>query len=479
MLSIQSPMPAQPQPLVLDISPGAIATAETLIDRQSTPLAAWQAYHHHIALETVITWLQAHRPERITPWLPPSEQPVFWEGVKGAAIQWGEVRLALFATETEDLETWAIPQEWVDLPAFVADYYLAVELHIEPDPAESWLAVVGYATHEMVRGGDLTEERCYCLDRQAFIPDLHLLFLGQRLFGRRWSRVSAVPQFLPAVQAALLRVCVEAAEPRLGLPFEQWGGLFSVAAWRSQLYRERMEQAGLGRRMLSLSRWLRQWESELEQAISQGWQSLEEIANHFHSSEMALAYRFGGDYRLQTGAGFPDAVPGVVEVLRSAVDKETQLSAIYLLGQIGQGDGEAIAALAAFQSTTTDVDLRRQAAVSLGKIDPSHPAAGIRRGKVLDLGLQVGESPVVLVLTLLPEGDNTNIQIRLNPIGDRAMLPPELDLIIEDGDGAVFREVRSRSQDQALQLAFRANGGDRFTVGVVFGDHQVKETFQV
>ncbi|MEA5418206.1 DUF1822 family protein [Spirulina sp. CCNP1310] len=472
-------MPAQPQPLILDIAPGAIASAETLMERQSTPLAAWQAYHHQIALETLMSWLQTHRPEAITPWLPPSEQPAFWEGVGGAALQWGEVRLALFATETEDLDTWLIPQEWVDLPAFVADYYLAVELHLEPDPAESWLAVVGYATHGMVREGHRNEERCYCLDRQAFIPDLYLLFLGQRLFGRRWSRVSAVPQFLPAVQAQLLQDCVPVTEPRLGLPFEQWGSLFSVAAWRSQLYRERMEQASFGPRILSLGRWLKQRQGEIEQAINQGWQSLEEIAQNFHSSEMSLAYRFGGDYRLQTGSWFPDAVPGVVEVLRSAVDKETQLSAIYLLGQIGQGDGEAIAALVAFQASTTDADLRRQAAVSLGKIDPSHPAAGIRRGKVLDLGLQVGESPVVLVLTLLPEGEKTNIQMRLNPIGDRATLPPDIQLIIEDGEGVIFQEVRSRGQDQALQLALRANGGDRFTVVVVFGDHQVRETFQV
>lgn len=479
MLSMQSPMPAQPQPLILDISPSAIATAETLMDRQSTPLAAWQAYHHHMALETLMAWLQAHRPEAIAPWLPSSEQPAFWEGVGGAALQWGEVRLALFATETEDLESWLIPQEWVDLPAFVADYYLAVELHLEPDPAESWLAVVGYATHGMVRESHRNEERCYCLDREAFIPDLYLLFLGQRLFGRRWSRVSAVPQFLPAVQAQLLQDCVRMAEPRLGLPFEQWGSLFSVAAWRSQLYRERMQQGSQAPQIVSLGQWFRRWESEIEQAIQQGWRSLEEIANDFHSSEMSLAYRFGGDYRRPTGTWFPEAVPGVVEVLQSAVDKETQLSAIYLLGQIGQGDEEAIAALVAFQASTTDADLRRQAAVSLGKIDPSHPAAGMRRGKVLDLGLQVGESPVVLVLTLLPEGEKINIQIRLNPIGDRATLPPELQLIIEDGDGAVFQEVRSRGQDQALRLAFRANGGDRFTVVVIFGDHQVRETFQV
>jgi len=476
---MQSPMPAQPQPLILEISPKAIATAETLIERQSHQGAAWRAYQHHIALETLIAWLQAHRPEAITPWLPPAEQPAFWEGVGGAALQWGEVRLALFATETEELDTWLIPQEWVDLPAFVADYYLAVELHLEADPAESWLAVVGYATHGMVRGCDRTAERCYCLDRPDFIPDLSLLFLGQRLFGRRWSRVSAVPQFLPAVQATLLEICVKADEPRLGLPFEQWGSLFSVAAWRSQLYRERMQAGNREQRILSLGRWLKQWQSELDQAIRQGWQSLEEIANDFEGSEMSLAYRFGGDYRLQTGAWFPDAVPGVVEVLQSAVDKETQLSAIYLLGQIGQGDGEAIAALATFQATTTDADLRRQAAVSLGKIDPNHPAAGIRRGKVLDLGLQVGESPVVLVLTLLPEGEKTNIQIRLNPIGDRAILPPEITLIIEDGEGVVFQEARSRGRDQALQLALRANGGDRFTVVVVFGNHQVRETFQV
>ncbi|NEO84072.1 MAG: DUF1822 family protein [Spirulina sp. SIO3F2] len=487
MLKTNITMTTAPNTLALDIPKTAIVEAEGMLNTQSSAQAAWNAYHHHLAIETLIPWLQHHTQEVVRPWLLPSERAAFWDNVPGAALRWGNVHLMVLATESEGETDFAVPQEWVDVPEFMVDYYLAIELHMEPD--ESWLEVQGYTTHQTIKeqGQLLGSERCYVLPHDFLIKDFTLLLLAQRLFGSRRATVAPLADLSSEVQARLLQSCLNQPEPRFTLPFEHWGFLVAQSQWRSQLYQQRMvarREAQVNRQSTTA---LRQWFTALsteiqtgaQALVNQSWQTLEAIAEEFQSSEAVLAYRFEGNYSRDITAPFPPAVSGVVELLASRTDKETQLSAIHLLGQIGRGNPDAITALAQFQRRTPDADLQRQAAVSLGKIDPSHPAAGVRRGKILDLGVRVGQAPLILMLTLLPEGDKTNLQVRLNGVNDRTLLPENLQLIIVDDEGTVFREARSRTHDQALQIAFRASSGDRFGIRVVLGEAHRTEFFMV
>jgi hypothetical protein len=479
MLQLQHPMTSQPEPLILEIPPLAIAQAETMLTQQSHAAAAWRAYRHHVALVTLCQWLQSHGQQDISPWLPPEQRAAFWEGTAGAALDWGEIRLVLLATETPGENTLTVPREWVDVPVFAGDYYLHVELDMDSD--ESWLIVTGYTTHQAIRNqGQLDPiTRAYEIPREALVPDLTLLLFAQRLLGQRRAPIAVTPRFLPDVQAALLQTCIHQPEPRLCLPFEQWGPLFAQQKWRSQFYQARMTAAGLTIPSTALRQWFGHFEAKVKQAVEQSWQTLEAIATSLQSTQPTLAYRFGGNYRRNAATRFPDAVPGVLEVLNTSLDKETQLAAIYLLGQIGQGDGDAIAALASLQHTAPDIELRRHAAVSLGKIDPTHPHAGVRRGKILDLGLRLAETPILLVLTLLPDGEETNIQVRVCSARDDENLPVDLQLVITDPAGTVFREERSRQHTQRLQIAFTAAPNDQFGVQVSLNGQQVSELFTV
>ncbi|MGB0560935.1 MAG: DUF1822 family protein [Spirulinaceae cyanobacterium] len=492
MLQLQTAMATPTNPLILAIPPAAIATAETLIESQVNAEAAWRAYYHHIALNTFTGWLGEQTQDAVAPWLREPERSPVWAQLDGAALRWGEVRLALFASETIGSATLDVPQEWVDLPDWAADYYLAVELHLEADPEESWLAVTGYATQEMLReqGHYDPAERFYRLSRAAWVTDLNRLLLSQRLFGRRHPEPAPLPTLALEQAQKCLAIAAAHETSRLSLPFAEWGALWSQPDWRSQLYQQQMAALRAaeadtvdGQPLTTLRQWFAELGTEIqagvEGLVSQGWQSLEAIAEEFKSPEAVLAYRFEGSYSRDVSTPFPTAVSGVVELLASPTDKETQLSAMHLLGQIGRGNPGAISALARFQHSTSDPDLQRQAAVSLGKIDPSHPAAGVRRGKIVDLGVRVGQAPLILMLTLLPEGAKTNLQVRLNGVNDRAVLPENIQLIIMDDAGTVFREERSRTHDQALQISFRASSGDRFGIKVVLGEASLTEFFTV
>lgn len=514
MLKLQPSMTVPANSLILEIAPETIAIAETLIETQSSVAAAWTAHDHYLAMETLCVWLQDNTQDAVQPWLSDGECAAVWDVMPGAVLDWGGVRLALFATESVQEEVLTVPQEWVELPGdFAVDYYLAVELHLERPEDDSWLEVYGYATRSMIQehGTYQPEERCYVVPQSALVTDLNVLLLSQRLFGQRSEAIAPLPALDAAMRQQIFRVAVawnpaqaDVSNPRTLFPFEEWGAFFGDAEARSQLYAARMAAttAALPEptpvmpaqpepvRPVAVvlepehppSIQLRQWFQELGTAIKdtaqdaahQGWRSMESVMASFESSSATLSYATRDSTMV-----FPSAVSEIVELLNTYADKETQHSAIQLLGKIGRGNQTAIQALMRFKQKTMDVDLRRWAAVNLGKIDPKNREAGVRRGKVIDFRMRVNQAPLILILTLLPERGKTNLQVRVKGVNQQDVLPENLQLVILDGEKNILRQERSRSHDQAVQIAFRASTGDEFGVRVALDEHQITEFFTV
>lgn len=103
----------------------------------------------------------------------------------------------------------------------------------------------------------------------------------------------------------------------------------------------------------------------------------------------------------------------------------------------------------------------------------------IRRAKLLDLGLQLGDQTVVLVLTLaLTEDQSVNALVQVHPALGAAYLPAHLQLKMLSESGKVMQEVWSRSQDSYIQLKrFSGQGGDHFRLQVVLNDASITENF--
>ncbi len=123
-------------------------------------------------------------------------------------------------------------------------------------------------------------------------------------------------------------------------------------------------------------------------------------------------------------------------------------------------------------------------AFSLRSLDTSKatdlelPEARIMRVKLIDLATQLGDCSLALFVELRPQADRLiNLCLQVHPTGDRPYLPPNLQLKILDESGVVFISAQSRSADNYLQLQFRGEPGDKFSVKVALGDASITESF--
>lgn len=104
----------------------------------------------------------------------------------------------------------------------------------------------------------------------------------------------------------------------------------------------------------------------------------------------------------------------------------------------------------------------------------------VSRGKQLDLGKQVSSQAVFLVVALTPENEQEmDIIVEVHPTSGQTYLPPNLQLMVLDFEGAAVMEAQARSANKNIQLQFSGEPGERFSVKVVLGDVSVVEDFVI
>ena len=476
---------AKPNSLCLRFSAATRAKAQQEYQHYSSNSIAWNAYLARLCLDTFIPWLQETIDE---PAKPDRDSPNFWEFLPGAALECGETRLVLIPSEATQEPTFFVPQEWVDIPELTADYYLAVQVNLEEEEENCWMGVWGYATHWQLKkyGEYHAGQRAYAIARNSLVEDILMMLLARQLAGSRKTEIQPLSALTSERAQELLSYLgnPNLTFPRLAVPFAEWAALLTTEQWRSQLYQLRMsqsieEQISMQERLLGI--------------LGTGWQTIEEIfANSVHPdfaySQRKRRYNpnvlegaevnFRKDDGSKGAADIPQAIPALVALLQTRKDKGTRLPAIELLGQIAKGNPEASAALSDIASASEEREVRRAAAVSLSKIDPQNPRAAVRRGKKIDLGMQLDDKSVALVATLMPEANGeTNVQLRVYPTGNESCLPMNLQMLVLDETEAIFQEATARSADNWIQLEFTGESGDRCTVKVVLGEASFSEEF--
>lgn len=104
----------------------------------------------------------------------------------------------------------------------------------------------------------------------------------------------------------------------------------------------------------------------------------------------------------------------------------------------------------------------------------------VSRAKQIDLGKQVSSQAVFLVVALTPENDQEmDIIVEVHPTSGQTYLPPNLQLMVLDFEGAAVMEAQARSVNKNIQLQFSGEPGERFSVKVVLGDVSVVEDFVI
>jgi len=105
----------------------------------------------------------------------------------------------------------------------------------------------------------------------------------------------------------------------------------------------------------------------------------------------------------------------------------------------------------------------------------------IKRGKLINLGMQLNSRRFIMLVTVTPEPDEKRrILVQLHPTGKDEYLPPSVQLTLQSKAGKIFQEVTSRSHDNYIQLyPFKGKSGKKFTIEVSWNDTRIREEFEI
>jgi Protein of unknown function (DUF1822) len=256
----------EPTDYVLDISAQQQADIWQQSDTFPTARGRWNGYLNQLCLNTCLTWLKADR----LPTAKASMEPALWEIINGSIVVVDNIRIALIPTEAIDRSELEVPQEWVDIPSWAADYYLGVQ--IAPDCRS--MTIYGFTTHQQLKtqGTYDLQSRSYCLDIDNLIPDLNALWLTYPRYTASQTRntITALPS-LDSVQAdRLIERLGNPAKimPSLEVPFQTWGALLENSQWRQRLCQQRMG---------NLTPVLTQLKGWLQGQVDEMWQTIDRV----------------------------------------------------------------------------------------------------------------------------------------------------------------------------------------------------------
>lgn len=134
----------------------------------------WTAYLNLLCLDRFLAWFQAEFDQQVQLQPEADRSSV----VAGTRLTVGDAHMVLIPDDKSTVSEFCIPQAWMDIPAWVADYYLAVQLNLEA----GWLRVWGYATNAQIReqASYETIDRTYCLAAEDLIR-LDVLWVTQAM----------------------------------------------------------------------------------------------------------------------------------------------------------------------------------------------------------------------------------------------------------------------------------------------------------
>lgn len=105
--------------------------------------------------------------------------------------------------------------------------------------------------------------------------------------------------------------------------------------------------------------------------------------------------------------------------------------------------------------------------------------AGVRRGKLINLGIKILEYPLALVVRIRPTSNPTelDISVRLYPANGQYVLPKYVKLTVIEENGEVFQEIIARETDNWIQAAFFGKVGEKFFTEVSYAQESLTEEF--
>ena len=249
----------------------------------ATLSSRWCAYINQICLHAFLNWISTEDCPEASVWYSSPDVPAFWEFVNGTAILLDGRRVVLIPSEAIDDSQLEVPQEWVDIPSWAADYYLAAQ--VKPDG--EWVRIWGYTTHTELKslGQYDPVDRTYCLDERHVTKDLNAFWMTYQFCREEEIKAAIAP--LPELSTKQAENVLQRlgdssmSFSRLAVPFTTWGSLLDHEHWRQRLYQKRQHPQS-SPVVVNLSRWL-------EGVYDNAWETIEAF---FEPNPSSLAFNF-------------------------------------------------------------------------------------------------------------------------------------------------------------------------------------------
>ncbi|HEY9704222.1 MAG TPA: DUF1822 family protein, partial [Allocoleopsis sp.] len=394
--------------------------------------------------------------------------PEIWEFVNGSSVTFKppnsslKKRLILIPSEQIDMDEFTIPQEWVDIPNWAGDYYVAVQVDFE----EKYLHIWGYVSRQTLKQKKDYDPifRNYYVDADYLIDEMNLLWIAAEICAEKGDVELLGELSLQEGESLINQLSkVSRYSPRLDVDFERWGKLLNNQQFLRKLYQKRTESIGV-KIFRSITDWLTGiYEENLktfDDFIEQKRQSLVFLGHsleEFRSTSLPLT-----EYR---------SIPLEREI-KELYQKQDQ---IVLPGNLSSEE-----ALVYLLENTDNQTILWECAEYLQKINPDHPSNAMR--KIIDLGMQLMGYPVALMVAALPQkNEKIAVLLRVYPMGDQICLPERISLNVLDENGNKIRglEAIARDNDAYIQLYFRGDKKERFGVCVSLQSAKITEYFEV
>ena len=427
MLSLSDFLKIDTEHIWLQLETDTQEEAWQLSQCHSNPIACYNAYLNRVCLSHLLNWFQQWLGEESTlhAQVFPCEEslPSILEIVNGTAIKVGETRIVLVPTETIDIEELRVPQEWVDINSWAADYYISVQVNLDEDDDDINMRLCGFTTHRQLKnqGKYNQSDRTYSLSIEQLTENFTLLFAT---LGLHWQEQVPPEVTLSTTEAQnLLQILSDTSvySPRLHLDvsFAQWAALISNEQWRQKLYNQRVVEEKNNVFTPKIS-------------SSLNTQSVNYIPVDSPLKNVKLSQWFGQIFV----AGWQS----IDEVLNSQ------------LGNL------------AFEFRNSDLARK----------------TGVNGVKLIDLGVQLGGKSLALMLALSQEADEKiGILVQVHPTKNEKYLPQNLKLLLLES-GKVLQEIESRRRDCYIQLnRFKGLTGTSFSIKLILGNFSMTENFSI
>ncbi len=248
---------AQPQQLYLEILADDLERAWQESQQLKNSATTWRAYLNRLLLDSFFAYLRedhclsvkvVHQKKLLS----------IWTLLDGTLLSIQEQKLILLPTETIDDDEVTIPQEWVDIPSWVADYYVIAEVN----PDEQWIRIKGYTTHAQIKklGSFDAMTREYSLTQNQLIEDINVLWLSQEFCPTEVTStpINLITDLNPTHAENLIQRLSnpEVISPRLEVPFYFWSALLENEEYLTKIAQPRQGHKAVENPVTKLTNWL-------------------------------------------------------------------------------------------------------------------------------------------------------------------------------------------------------------------------------